>query len=294
MRRAWVTITVLAGALCAPGSAFAVDHVSLFVSSSAVPGHPGWRISASVPAHEFTGGEIVGVSLHRGAESHDLRGAARPTSSVAFDGRRGTWRVRLGASLQVSMAIAARAPTRPVGQSFGCRGAFVQVPVTLSGRFVVRTGTRFFGAIRRATLRGTVFFNQGGTVDCTPQPTTCAPSTRLIASAGAGSLHASRDSGGYLGVSARQAVSGGAWYHRLELTGFDPLAVSAPTVSVRSPAGGPLTGSGTFTQTRTTGADSCGITTTAGTFSGSFRARFTAWPTRTLMFGGSVATFVSS
>jgi hypothetical protein len=32
MRRAWVTVAALAGALCVPGTAFAVDHVSLFVS----------------------------------------------------------------------------------------------------------------------------------------------------------------------------------------------------------------------------------------------------------------------
>jgi len=89
MRRAWVIVAVLAGALCVPGTAFAVDHVSLFVSPSAVAGHPGWRLSASVPAREATGGEIVGVSLRRGAESHDLRGVARRTRTVAFDGRRG-------------------------------------------------------------------------------------------------------------------------------------------------------------------------------------------------------------
>jgi hypothetical protein len=193
------------------------------------------------------------------------------------------------------MAIASTTPPRPVGLSFGCRGGFMQVPVTLAGRFVVRTGTRSFGTIRRSTLRGTVVFNSGGSLDCSPRPASCAPSTRLIASRAGDSLHASRDGGGYLGVSVRQAVRGGAWYHRLELTGFDPLAVSGATVVVRAPAGLPLTGSGTFTPASSGGVDACGVATTAGTFVGSFRARFTGWPSRSLSFGaGAPATFASS
>jgi hypothetical protein len=295
VRRAWVTVTVLAGVLAAPGPAFAVDHVSLFVSPAAVAGHPGWRLSASVPAREVTGGEIVGVSLKRGVESHDLRAAARPVSSVAFDGRRGTWRVDVGPSIAVRMTISVRTPAQPVGRSFGCRGGFMQAAVTLRGRFVVRTGMRFFGTIRRSRLAGTIVFNTGGSVDCSPPPTVCAPSTRLIASSGGDSLYATRDGGGYFGVSLRQAVRGGAWYHRLELTGFDPLAVSGSSVAVRVPTGLPLSGSGTFTQTRPVGADSCGIATVEGTLTGSFRARFTGWPSRTLVFGpGDFATFASS
>jgi hypothetical protein len=294
MRRAWVTVAVLAGALCVPGSAFAVDHVSLFVSPSAVAGHPGWRLSASVPAREFTGGEIVGVSLRRGMESHDLRGSARSTSSVAFDGRRGTWRVDVGSRFAVRMTIATSGPARAVGRSFSCRGGFMQAPVTLQGRFVVRTATGFFGTIRRSRLAGTIVFNSSGSLDCSPLPTVCGPSTRFIASRGGDSLNATRDGGGYLGVSLRQEVRGGAWYHRVELTGFDPLAVSGATVSVRAP-GQPLSGSGTFTASRTVGADACGISTVEGTFVGSFRARFTGWPSRTLVFGArDLARFASS
>lgn len=295
MRRAWVTVAVLAGALCVPGSAFAVDHVSLFVSPSAVGGHPGWRLSASVPAREFTGGEIVGISLKRGVESHDLRSAARPTSSMAFDGRRGTWRATVGSSLVARMTIEPSGPPVRVRQSFGCRGSFVQLPVTLRGRFVVRTATRFFGTIRRSSLKGTVVFNDGGSLDCRPLPTVCAPSARLIASRGGDSLNAARDGGGYLGVSLRQAVRGGAWYHRVELAGFDPLAASGATVAVRAPPGQRLSGSGTFTESRTVGADACGISTVEGTFVGSFRARFTGWRSRTLVFGPSdLARFASS
>jgi hypothetical protein len=296
MRRAWVTVAALAGALCVPGTAFAVDHVSLFVSPSAVGGHPGWRLSASVPAREATGGEIVGVTLARGAESHALRGAARSSSSVAFDGRRGTWRATVGSSFVARMTIEPSGPPVPVRQSLGCRGSFVQLPVTLRGRFVVRTATRFFGTIRRSSLKGTVVFNDMGSLDCRPLPTVCAPSTRLIASRGGGdSLNATRDGGGYLGVSLRQEVRGGAWYHRVELTGFDPLAVSGPSVAVRAPAGQPVSGSGIFTESRTVGADACGISTVKGTFVGSFRARFTGWPSRTLVFAPSdVARFASS
>jgi hypothetical protein len=294
MRRVPVIVASV-GALCVPAPAFAVDHVSLYVSPSALAGHPGWRVSATVPAREFTRGEIVGVSLRRGVESHDLRGAARSSSSVAFDGRRGTWRVDVGSSLAVRMTIVSSAPPRPVGRSFDCRGGFMQAPVTLQGRFTVRTGTPFFGTIRRSRLAGTIVFNTGGSLDCSPLPTVCAPSTRLIASRGGDSLNATPDGGGYLGASLRQAVRGGAWYHRLELTGFDPLTVSGSSVAVRVPAGLPLSGSGTFTQTRVVGADSCGIGTVEGTLTGSFRARFTGWPSRTLVFGPSdFATFASS
>jgi hypothetical protein len=296
MRRAWVTVAALVGALCVPGSALAVDHVSLFVSPSAVAGHPAWRLSASVPAREVTGGEIVGVSLRRGLESHDLRGAARSTSSIAFDSRRGTWRVDVGSSLTVRMTIATSGPARRVGRSFKCRGGFMEAPVVLHGRFVVRTGTWLFGAIRRSRLAGTIVFNTGESLDCTPLPTVCAPSARLLASRSVGdSLSATSDGGGYLGVSLRQPVRGGAWYHRLELTGFDPLTVSGSSVDVRAPAGLPLTGSGTFTPTRAVGADSCGIATAEGTLNGSFRARFTGWPSRTLVFGPrDFARFASS
>jgi hypothetical protein len=295
MRRAWVTVAVLAGVLVAPAPASAVDHVSLFVSPSAVGGHPGWRLSASVPARESTGGEIVGVTLARGVESHALRGAARSSGSVAFDGRRGTWQPTVGSSFVARMTIEPSGPPVPVRQSLGCRGSFVQLPVTLRGRFVVRTATRFFGTIRRSSLKGTVVFNDGGSIDCRPLPTVCAPSTRLIASRGAHSLNATRDGGGYLGVSMRQEVRGGAWYHRVELTGFDPLAVAGATVVVRTPAGQPVSGGGTFTESRTVGADACGISTVDGTFVGSFRARFTGWPSRTLVFGPSdVARFASS
>ena len=294
MRRAWITVSILAGLLAVPSPAFAVDHVSLFVSPSPVAGRPGWRLSASVPGHEFTRGEIVGISLARGVEAHALRGVARVTSSVAFDGRRGTWRVALGSTFAARMTIESSGPVRPVGQSFGCRGGFLQVPVVLRGRFLLRTGTRFFAAIRRSRLAGTIVFNPGGILDCAPLPTSCTPSTRLIASHGGDSLHASRDSGGYLGVSVRQEVRGGAWYHRLEPTGFDPFTVGS-TVEVRAPTGLPLSGSGAFTRVRTIGADSCGTTTTEGVLTGSFGARFTGWPSRTVVFGPSdVATFASS
>ena len=243
-----------------------------FVSPSAVAGHPGWRLSASVPAREFTRGEIVGVSLERGVESHDLRGGARSVSSVAFDGRRGTWRVDVGSSLAVRMTIAPSAPARPLGRSFDCRGRFMQAPVVLRGRFTVRTGTRFFGTIRRSRLAGTIVFNTGGSLDCSPLPTVCAPSTRLIASRGGDSLNATRDGGGYLGVSLQQAVRGAAWYHRLEFRAStrsrcrdraSPFAFPRPAaLRERDVHGDP-----------DVGADSCGIETVEGTLTGSFRAR---------------------
>ena len=298
MRRAWVTVAVLAGALCVPGTAFAVDHVSLFVSPSAVAGHPGWRLSASVPAREATGGEIVGVSLRRGAESHDLRGVARRTRTVAFDGRRGTWRVRgeLGTSLAVNMTIAASGRAQTLGESFGCRGAFVQQPVTLRGRLTVRSGTKLFGTIRRSRLTGTVVFNSGADPDCSRLPTVCSPLTQLRAFHPLYTLTAARDEGGHVNVAVRQEVTRAAWYHRLEFAGFDPLVVAGSSVDVRLPAGLPLSGRGTFTASGPVVTDArCGVSSAAGAFVGSLRARFTGWPSRTLRFGAAnAATFASS
>ena len=153
----------------------------------------------------------------------------------------------------MNMTIAPSGAARPIGQSSGCRGSFVQQPVMLRGRFVLRTGTRFFATIHRSTLAGTVVFNAGGSLDCSPLPTVCSASTTLIAARAGDALNASSVGGGYLGVSVRQAVSGGARTDRLELRGFDPLVASGSTVTVRAPAGLPLSGGGAFTAGGTVG-----------------------------------------
>ena len=80
------------------------------------------------------------------------------------------------------MTVTATGAARDVGESQGCRGAFASVPVALRGSFVLRTGTAFFGSIRRLRLAGSVTFNRGGAVDCAaPVVETCSPSTVLTA-----------------------------------------------------------------------------------------------------------------
>ena len=292
MKRATITAAVLV-ALAAPGPANAVSHVSLSVPPAAAGVGGGWRLYVTVPAREFLGGEIIGVTLQRTSnrararESHDLRGAALDRSTIVFDGQRGTWRVtdELGSSLGVNMTIAATGARRALSEYRLCRGAWREVPVALRGRFAVRTGTTFFKTVRRTQLRGTIVFNEGGPVVCSPAPLAgCTPWTRLVVSRDTHNLTASRDDGGYLGVSFRQPVRGGAWYHRIVLTGLQPLAGALPSLTLRIPPGLPLSGGGTFAAGETTESTrgACGVTGTAGVFSGSIRARFTGWRPRML------------
>ena len=93
-------------------------------------------------------------------ERHALR-ATTVTPSVSFDGRRGRWNLRnqVGSVLTANMAIRATS-AQPLAQYQQCTGAFAQVPVSLTGTFVLRTGTAFFSTIRRVRLRGLVVFNR--------------------------------------------------------------------------------------------------------------------------------------
>jgi hypothetical protein len=168
--------------------------------------------------------------------------------------------------------------------------------VALRGSFVLRTGTAFFGSIRRVRLAGSVAFNRGGPVDCAaPVVETCSPSTVLTASTGRETVLASPDAGGWVTLSfadPRGSVPpGAAWYHvmRVERVGFDPLSGTPPDVSVAVPAALPVRGSGTFaaagTSTGMRGA--CRRTASTGTFTGTFQTRFAGWGVRTAAFGPS-------
>ena len=298
-------VAAVGAALAVPANAAAVDHVTLFVSPTTLS-QPGWKLSAAVVGPtERSGRETFGISLTRklgngrGEEQHGLRAA--PIGTVSFDGRNGRWRARFGTAVAIGMTLTATGPARELGEHQGCRGAFASVPVRLRGSFVLRTGTSFFGTIRRLVLAGSVTFNRGGPVDCSaPTFEICSPSSVLSAvrqgSTGpAPTLLLSPDAGGWLTLSF--ADRGGAlpagvtWYHvmRAERLGFDPLTGRPPTMAVDLRNASAVRGSGTFAATETTTGTrgECRHVVTTGTFTGSFRTRFAGWGARTLAFGRS-------
>ena len=175
--RSAVLIAAVGAALALPGNAAAVDHVTLFVAPSKLTAD--WKLSAAVVGPTAPRGrETFGVTLTRklangrGEEQHGLRAA--PAGTITFDGRSGRWRARFGTLLTIGMTVTATGPAQEIGESLGCRGAFARVPVVLRGTFALRTGTTFFGTIRRVRLTGSVTFNRGGPVDCAPAAaTTC-------------------------------------------------------------------------------------------------------------------------
>jgi hypothetical protein len=308
--RSWGVVSALTAALALalPAPASAVSHVSLFVSPSTL-GKPGWRLSASVPSPEFMRGETIGVNLTRtflngrAEEQHALRASLRTVTTVSFNGRRGRWNVRdyLGPVLRANMRIVATDAARPRNDPFGCRGAFMQVPVALRGSFVLRTETAFFGTIRRARLRGLVIFNSGGPVDCAPTASvSCSPATRLSAwnTDNTQSVSASTLSGGWLNLAFRDPagatpVADSAWYHWMSVSQLEPLAGELPTLELRVPPSLPITGSGTFAAGETSESSSgpCRTTRVRGTFAGMFAARFAGWGTRALTLDGSEASY---
>ncbi len=94
-----VVIAAVGATLAAPGTAAAVDHVTLFVAPTKLS--PDWKLSAAVVGATSPGGrETFGISLTRtfgdgrGEEVHGLRAA--PAGTIRFDGRSGRWRARLG------------------------------------------------------------------------------------------------------------------------------------------------------------------------------------------------------
>jgi hypothetical protein len=292
-------IAAVGAALALPGNAGAVDQVTLFVSPTKLS-QRGWNLSAAVVAPRSAGArETFGVSLtrafgnRRGEELHGFRAA--PTGTIAFDGRSGRWRARIGSLVTIDMAVTAIGAESPIGESQGCRGALSTVPVRLRGSFVLRTGTSFFGTIRRLGLAGSVTFSRGGPVDCAaPAAETCSPSTVLTASGGpAATLVLSPDAGSWLTLSFadRGAAAAATWYHvmRIERFGFDRLVGAPPTFGVSLPAGLAVRGSGSFTATETTSGTrgACRRVASTGTFSGRFSTRFAGWGGRVAVFGRS-------
>lgn len=302
MGRTALLIAAVGAALTVPGNAAAVDHVTLFVSPTTLS-QSGWKLSAAVLGPtERAARETFGISLTRrlangrGEEQHALRAA--PSGTISFDGRNGRWRARLGTVGAIGMTLTATGPAREIGELQGCRGAFASVPVRLRGSFVLRTGTSFFGTIRRPVLAGSVTFNRGRPVDCSaPTPEICSPSSVLTAvrqrAAGpAATLLLSPDAGGWLTLSfadrGGRLPAGVTWYHvlRAERLGFDPLSGRPPSIAIDLPDALAVRGSGTFAATETTKGTrgACNRVTTTGTFVGSFRTRFAGWGSRTAAF----------
>jgi hypothetical protein len=258
----------------------------------------GWSLSASGTTADFdsvSGKEILGVTLARARSDRARELHARrvhlDAATISFDGIRGRWRTSgtAGKHLAVDMSITARGAPKEVavGESlpFACRGSFVRVPVTLTGRFVVRTGTKALETITRDRLAGVVTYNRGGPVECgLATRAACESSASLTAAGGSatGSQSLSVDRGGRsMVLQLAQPRSG--WAHVLLLSRVDVLAGELPTIRLQVPAKLPVTGSATFVAGETTESveGGCRTATTTGELRGTLVARFAAWGART-------------
>lgn len=273
--RGRVVLAVLAAALVAPAEALAVDHVWLSLESVDV--RDGWGLSGAVASADYQGKEIVGLTLTRDrgrglVERHALRvHLSRPT--LSFDGRTGRWRANLR-EVTADLRLTAKGAAAPVAaEVLGCRGDFRRVFVHLTGSFALRTGSSL-GAIRRVRLAGTVTFAEGP-VACGAGSSVCVRESTLAANTTNGTL---------LVDLQRKALTltfrDGRWNHVLEhaqvqLVGSRIVAERVGTVifSAKSSA------------EAMEGA--CRVTTTTGLLTGTLRARFGAWGTRTFRAGSA-------
>jgi hypothetical protein len=280
-------LIVLAAALAAPADALAVDHVWLSLNATGLG--DGWRLTgASVSGDFYPGGrEVLGVTLtkRRSASAHERHAlrASLTKPTVSFDGRSGRWQARrVNGAFDVSMAIAKSGEPQEVSEALGCRGTLSRVPVTLTGTFVLRTGTAALRTIRRARLTGTITYNQGLPVECGLAPTGCEADAWLSASSGQNRL---------LVNPARRVLTlsfpeAGGWYHVLER---EQVQVTGGLPTIRVAAAG--LGSVTFAAGETTETVSgpCRVATTEGALSGSLAVRFAVWGART--FRGTTAQY---
>ncbi len=296
MRKLMIAIVV---ALAAPAGAQAADFVALTVDKTSVA--PGWTLSATVTNGSFfRGDEIVGLTLRRSflggraEEQHALRAHPKQTT-ISFDGRTGRWRTgsRLGSAATVDLAIEATGAPVTVEDAWGCGGGFAQVPVRLTGTLTLRTGTRFFGTIRKTRLTGFVTTDTGA-VNCDrPGPTVCTPSAALQAGTAGGSVSvAPRE----LVLQFRQAAGPAAWYHVMTVRGYEALSGSLPTLGVPTPPAA-VRGSARFAGQSATESSlgACRTTRTSGAATGSFATTFAGWGARTLRLAPGVpASFSES
>ena len=286
-----IAIVALGGALAAPAQAPRVDHVWLSLDRTRVG--DGWSLTTSVTSPDFDPArkEILGVTLARarsGASARELHAlrAHLTRPAVSFDGRRGRWRTE-GGSVAVDMSIrtTGEAVDVPVGESlpFACRGAFVRVPVALTGTFAVRTGAKAFRTIELRRFRGVVTFNRGGPVECVASvPSRCDPGAFLSASS------ASPVGLDVLSIDRRLRTlvlqfTRTTWSHVLVVSRVDALEGDPPRMLVRAPPEAPVTGRAVFEAVRTTESvdAGCRVRTTEGAWSGTLQVRFSAWGVRT-------------
>jgi hypothetical protein len=277
--RVSIALVVLAAALVAPADAFAIDHLWLSLKPAGLG--DGWTLTGTSASGDFypNGKEILGVTLsHRrsavAVERHALRASlGKPT--VSFDGRRGHWRARgVNGVLDVNMRIATRGKPQEVTEALGCRGPLLRVPVTLTGTFVLRTGTKALQTIRRTRLTALITYNEGGQLGCGPTSSGCEPGATLTASSGLKRLFVDTE---------RRALTlsfpeSGGWYHVLEREQVQ-VTGDLPTIRVDAPG----LGSVTFSETKTIegAGERCRILTAEGTLTGTLAARFAAWGART-------------
>jgi hypothetical protein len=290
MRGRLAALAVVAAAWAAPAEAGAADHVWLSVSPARLS--DGWKLRAAVTSPDFPSAnpmEILSVKLEKNSaranELHALN-VHNVDATMAFDGELGRWRTagRAGRSLAIDMEIRSTSEpfAVPAGESlpFGCRGSFLRRAVNLHGTFVLRTATAAFRTIRRVHLTGWVTYNEGGSVECAQSsPTGCGSSTRLSASAPTGNHFSVDPTGRTLVVTFRDL----GWDHVMFASNVDVSPAELPTIRIRMPTRGPITGSLTFTagDVEESVDGSCRVVTAQGLLTGRARITYTGWGVRT-------------
>ena len=293
-------ILVLAAALALPSGAQAADYLVVYVNPTKVA--PGWTLGGSVVGGSFSGSnDVFGLTLSkvkaggRVSEKHALR-SHHAKSTISFDGKTGRWKTsgQLGSAAVADMAIEARGPSAAVERALGCSGAFRQVPVRLTGRLTLRTGTTFFKTVTRTRLTGLAVFEDGPVACGRLAEAPCEPSASLFAGGARRSLTADSRS---LVLSFSEAVRSAPanstdWYHVLTLSGYAAVTGTLPELAVS--ARGPVRGTARFVARTTSesGSGACKATTTTGDMTGTFSASFAGWGKRTLRLQpGASASF---
>jgi len=295
MRKLFVGLLV---ALALPAAAEAAPSTWLALDPTRVA--PGWTLKGSVVSAPSYGRDVVvGLTLGRqlaggGGEEHALRAHGRRTT-ISFDGRSGRWRAngQLGTVAAIDLRIRALGPSTAAGELLGCFAPFRQVRVRLSGTLVLRTGTRFFKTIRRASLTGSVVYATEPVV-CGPRPATvCEQSQSLAAGGPFASLNASpRLLVVQFSEQARGAPTGVRWYHVARVGGYDALTGAPPSLTVSTPSRGNVRGGVTFSGgDAEESAGTCPVTAYRGSATGTLRATFTGWGARTLRLNGTEAVY---
>ena len=299
MRGRLAVLAVVAVGLAAPPEA-AASHRA-WLSIDPVRLGDGWKLTASITSPALdprTAYEILSVRLEKNLsartnERHYLN-VHNLDATMVFDGELGRWRTagRAGRALAVEMEIRSTSEPRRLpaseGLPFACRGSFLRRLVNLHGTFVLRTGTTRFATIRRVHLTGRVTYDDGGPVECgLPPPADCVSSTSVAASAPTGNYLGADPTARWLVVVFRDH----GWDHVMGMSNVNVSPAEPPTIRIRLPASGPLTGPLTFTfgEMKESMQGSCRVATSQGQFTGRVRVRYAGWGTRT--FAATSATY---